>query len=229
MISLLLAAAVCISAAPSRPVVYMCPKVSAPPTVNGLLDDDAWKNAPEVSFIHSEDGAPVTRQTTAKMCWDDKNLYVSFNSIDPVIWSTMTKRDDALYTEDVVEVFLNPTCDLTHYYEFEFSPKNTILDLSVIYDNLKHSFKGNFPWNCDGIQSAIDQKANVGWTTEVAIPFASMNRTTPKPGERWRGNIYRIDYEPKPAEYQAWSPTLKNPASFHVPERFGTIFFTNAE
>jgi len=61
---------------------------------------------------------------------------------------------------------------------------------------------------------------------EYAIPFKGLATFTPKPGQRWRLNLYRIDLTPEPKEFQAWSPTLHVPAAFHIPERFGTVFFT---
>jgi hypothetical protein len=64
-----------------------------------------------------------------------------------------------------------------------------------------------------------------GWSAEYAMPFSAFGRSAPKPGERWRMNLYRIDLTPEPAEFQAWSPTLCTPAAFHIPERFGTVFF----
>ena len=223
--SFVLAAAVCISAnCTAQPAVYSCQKVCVPPVIDGKLDDAAWKNAQEITFLNTTDGSAATRKTTAKMCWDDKNIYIAYDMEDQCVWSTLTKRDDALYTEDVAEVFLNPSCDLTNYYEMEFSPKNVQFDSLIHYNNVKHSFSGDVSWTCVGLQSAVNV-CDGKWTVEAAIPFESLNRQTPKPGERWRGNLYRIDYKPEPAEFQAWSPTLKKPAAFHVPDKFGTIFF----
>ena len=78
------------------------------------------------------------------------------------------------------------------------------------------------------VDGTLDNRDDIdrGWTVELAIPFRSLGRCTPEPGEEWRGNLYRIDRFPPPMEFQAWSPTLRDPANFHVPAHFGTILFT---
>jgi hypothetical protein len=68
-----------------------------------------------------------------------------------------------------------------------------------------------------------DPSTHQGWTAEIAIPFASLGVPTPKSGDTWRGNLYRIDYKPEPAEFQAWSPPMIR--NFHTTSRFGNIVF----
>ena len=45
-------------------------------------------------------GAPVDQNTEAKLLWDDKFLYVAFEIADADIWSSLTKRDDKLWTQE---------------------------------------------------------------------------------------------------------------------------------
>lgn len=226
-----------VRAADSPPPVYSAPRVAVPPVIDGRLDDEAWKTAPELGFVLSTTGEPVTKATKARMCWDDTHLYICWQSVDTDIWGTMTQRDDPIYREEVVEAFIDPDCDLLTYFEFNVSPRNVVFDAYIENpDGFNPSDGTDFGWNCEGIRSGVcidgtlDDRTDTdrGWTAELAIPFASLGRQTPRPGERWRGNLYRIDLDPKPAEFQAWSPTLCTPPRFHVPARFGTIFFTAA-
>jgi hypothetical protein len=232
------ALAVCLpKSGEGSPPVYNCPKVAVPPVIDGKLDDDAWKRAPEVTFVLCTTGEPITKSTRARMCWDNECLYIAYECADTDIWGTMTKRDDPVFQEEVVEAFIDPDCDLRYYYEFNVSPRNVIFDAFISNpDGMNPDDKTQFGWNCDGVRSAVvvdgtlDDRTDTdrGWTCELAIPFAGLERKTPKPGERWRANLYRIDLTPKPAEFQAWSPTLCTPPRFHVPSRFGTIFFSAA-
>ena len=48
---------------------------------------------------------------------------------------------------------------------------------------------------------------------------------TPKAGDVWLGNILRCVGRDPTRGYLAWSPTLTEEASFHVPERFGEFEF----
>lgn len=215
--------------------VYKCPRVSIPPTIDGSLGDPAWQIAPPVTLVRSETGKPATKKTTARMCWDDTNLYVAFTGEDADVFGTYTKHDDPVYNEEVYEIFLCPTCDLNCYYELNVSPRNVAFD--AIQRNTKAPNPGpgsTSSWDCKGLRTAVNVNGTVdcrtdtdtGWSAEFSIPFAALKRSTPKPGERWRANLYRIDLSPKPVEFQAWSPTLVKPAAFHVPTRFGTVFFT---
>lgn len=224
-------------AAEPVPPVYSCPRAAVAPMIDGRLDDAVWKSAPEVTLVLSATGEPATKNTKVRMCWDDRFLYIAFECVDADIWGTMTKRDDLIYREEVVEAFLDPDCDLVRYYEFNVNPRNVIFDAYIVNpDGLNPGEGTAFGWNCEGVRSGVvvdgtlDDRIDTdrGWTCELAIPFAGLGRQTPRPGERWRANLYRIDLTPEPAEFQAWSPTLYHPPRFHVPRRFGTIFFTEA-
>lgn len=219
-------------------VVYTCPKVSPAPAIDGVLDDEAWARCPVVTLVDAQTGGPVTRKTTARMCWDDEYLYVGFECEDTDIWGTLTNRDDLIFQEEVVEVFIAPGGDLVRYLEFNVSPRNVVFDAFIVNpDGMNPNEETSFGWNCEGIRTAVavdgtlDDRTDTdrGWTAEIAIPFAGLDRPSPRPGERWRLNLYRIDLTPPPAEFQAWSPTLCTPARFHVPDRFGTVFFSAAE
>lgn len=213
--------------------VYRCPKVCAPPVIDGRLDDAAWKLAPTIELVLSETGKPVTKKTIARMCWDDTNLYVGFEGEDEDVYGTYLKRDDPIYNEEVYEVFIAPDGDITRYYEFNVSPRNVVFDAMQFYVTRAFDTGSTAKWNCKGLRTGVFVDGTVdcrtdkdkGWSAEFAIPFASLGTSTPKPGARWRGNLYRIDLSPPPAEFQAWSPTFVVPAAFHVPKRFGTIFF----
>jgi hypothetical protein len=88
-------------------------------------------------------------------------------------------------------------------------------------------------WDCPGLTSAVllkgsldnRDKSDLWWSVEIAVPFAGLEVPTPKPGQEWRANFYRIDYT-TPVEFSAWSPTLANPANYHLPSRFGHLLFT---
>jgi hypothetical protein len=221
--------------AADRQPVYDCPKVQKAPVIDGVLDDEAWKKAPVVTLLLAVTGEKATKDTKARMCWDDKALYVAFECADEDIWGNMYKRDDWIFREEVVEAFINPSCNLTHYFEFNVSPRNVIFDASIVNLTGSGPSEGtSYDWNCEGLRTAVvvdgtlDNRKDVdrSWTVEMAIPFASIGRATPKPAERWRLNLYRIERSPEPEEYQAWSPTLIHPPSFHIPSRFGTVFFS---
>ena len=130
-------------------------------------------------------------------------------------------RDDALWEEEVVEVFLDPFGDSLCYFEIEINPLNTVTDLFIrrTWTGLKRDLR----WNCEGLVTACGTLA-YGWVAAFQIPFASLGDCHPSRSPVWRVNFSRID-RPKdqPRELSAWSPTRVN--SFHVPGRFGFLRF----
>ncbi len=228
----------CLSADAAYPPVYVCPKVTSAPIIDGSLDDPAWARSPAISLVSAVDGNPITKTTTARMCWDDHCLYIAFECADTDIWGTYTKRDDEVFLEEVVEAFIDPDRDLVRYFEINVSPRNTVFDALIVNPDGWSPGEGtDHAWNCEGLLTAVkvdgtlDDRTDIdrGWTAELAVPFSGLGVETPRPGKHWRLNLYRIDLDPEPAEFQAWSPTMADPARFHVPSRFGTVLFSNAE
>lgn len=215
---------------------YPCRRALQPPVIDGILDDPAWATAqPLFLDLSSGSGAPE-RPTQVRACWDQVNLYVAFICQDPDIWGNYLRRDDPIYEEEVVEVFLCPSGDLSTYFEFEVSPRNVQFDALIFNPegNLSSS-KADLSWDCLGWESAVRVEGTLAdrtdidqvWTVEMAIPFASLSgapHLPPLPGEEWKANFYRIDQTPTP-EYSAWSLTFRSPPDFHVPSRFGRLIF----
>jgi hypothetical protein len=185
----------------------------------------------------------ILNPTTLRVYWNASHICVAFLCVDQDIWGTYTERDDPLYDEEVVEVFFSPTGDVRHYYEFEVSPRNAIFDARVYSPDLhRGTMQVDTSWDCPGLQTAVKVHGTVHheppdtrrltpnttcgwWMVEMAIPFAAFPEVSPpEPGDVWRANFYRID-RADPPEFTAWSPTLEQPANFHVPERFGHLVF----
>lgn len=144
-----------------------------------------------------------------------------FCAIDAEPWATLTQRNAPLYTEEVVEVFLDPVGDLGSYFELEINPLGTVLDL-LVRRNARGLLK-DFRWQCEGLRTHV-VRTDAGWNAELAIPWPAISDSAPTSAAVWRGNFTRID-RPRdvPRELSAWSPTGR--ALFHVPERFGTLEF----
>ena len=56
--------------------------------------------------------------------------------------------------------------------------------------------------------------------------IATAPNRPPRPGDRWRMNLFRVDRRPEVAEL-AWSPTLQD--DFHILRRFGELVFADRE
>src|SRR5713101_1992959 len=99
--------------------------------IDGLLAEPDWDRAEKAGpFLRSLDGKPCSAATEARLLWDDANLYVAFLAEDPNVASPFTRDDDKLYNSNVVEIFLNPSGDSSHYDEIEVAPTNALFDAS---------------------------------------------------------------------------------------------------
>ncbi|WP_224367341.1 carbohydrate-binding family 9-like protein [Hyalangium versicolor] len=209
---------------------YKAHRAKKPPVIDGSLDDEAWKEATSVVLHGSFDGRPVALRTEARLAYDDTNLYVSFDAADPDIWGTLLKRDDPIYNEEVVEVFLDANADGRTYNELQVSPHNVIFD--AYFPARRQGMDTG--WD-SGMKTAVkvfgtldnpsDQDER--WTVEMQIPFAKLAEVPnvpPKQGDRWRFNMYRLEHlNRKQIEGQSFSPVFVG--DFHALPRFGWLTF----
>ena len=221
-----------------------CMKIDRDIVLSGKLDDPLWAQAEVVPLVGANDGKPMRFAATARMLYNDRYLYVGFTCEDTYIWGTYLKQDDPLYMEEVVEIFISPTGLLRNYYEIEVNPLNTFTDSVVLNgrprDNSRwENFHNLFAYNMQGLltRTHVDGELNKpgagkSWSVEVAIPFAALigpETATPKPGAKWRMNLFRVDVPEKDqVEFYAWSPIME-PNDLHRPWRFGTVVFSEAK
>lgn len=191
----MLASSLVLEAQPVRLPVYGARHTATPVQIDGVLDDAAWVFSPrvgEMRLIHAPDRRPVY-PTEAAVTWDDTFLYVAFACTDPAPWARHTNRDDRLWEEEVVEVFLDPDGDGRHYAEFEVSPTNVVVDLMIPAP--KEGGPDTRAWNAEGLQTAVKTHAT-GWVAEIAIPWRALAAagvsTAPAAGAEWRVGLYRI-------------------------------------
>jgi hypothetical protein len=211
--------------------VYEVTQTRMPIKVDGKLKEEAWMKAPSVGdFVNNSDGSKSSYKTEAKLLYDENFLYFAFRCADDNIWSTLKRRDEHLWEEEVVEVFLQADSRQPSYIELEVNPLGTMLDIYLLGIRQPLHYES---WNSEKLRWAVqvfgtvDGKAGDDyWTCEIALPMEDVvtaSRHPPQPGDRWRMNLYRAEHLPNVA-LLAWSPTLEN--DFHLPKRFGEIVFT---
>jgi hypothetical protein len=209
---------------------YRMARAKKPPVIDGVLDDEAWKEAAPAVLRGSFDGRPVALRTEARLTYDDANLYVSFDAEDPDIWGTLFKRDDPIYEQEVVEIFLDANADGRTYNELQVSPHNVIFD--AYFPARRQGMDTS--WD-SGMKTAVKVKGTIDnpsdrderWTVELQIPIARLAEVPnvpPKKGDRWRFNLYRLEHLGRSSvEGQSFSPVFVG--DFHALPRFGWLIF----
>ncbi|HKJ66925.1 MAG TPA: carbohydrate-binding family 9-like protein [bacterium] len=209
---------------------YHVRKVEQPVPVEGSLAQEPWTDAEAMELLDCVTGELPRMSTYCKLLWDNDCLYAGYQVEDEKVVSTYTERDEPLYEEDVVELFLAPASGLKYYYEFNFSPKNVVLDAIVLNDDGRAGVgRGDLmtltQWDCRSLHVNARLKDR-GWVVTAAIPFAQLHfaeNRPPQPGDIWRANLCRIEYGGSETEYSAWSPP--EILDFHTTEKFGEIVF----
>src|SRR5262249_39885251 len=211
---------------------YKVARVMSELKIDGQLNERAWADtAPVGSFLNNRDGSVNKLITEARVLYDDQYIYFAFRAVDRNIWATMKRRDDHLWLEEVVEVFLQANQTIPNYIELEVNPLGTMLDIYLLDTRKPLHYES---WNSEKLQWAVHVDGTVDgkdgdreWTCEIALPLediATAAHIPPQPGDRWRMNLYRVERKPEDAEL-AWSPTLQD--DFHVLPRLGEIVFTD--
>lgn len=198
----------------------------------GFSIEEPWAAPEQCRSVHlrrATDGGTPRLATSVTAYFDDSHLTILFSAADDAIVATHAAHDAPLYEEDVVEAFLAPD-DPTGYFELEVSPRGTTFDARIESpDGVRETMRTDLGWTCDGLVAAVRKlflpDGSIAVDTVLRIPFASLAHATPRAGEAWRANFFRIDRHPAGDEYSAWQPTLLEPADFHVVRAFGTLAF----
>jgi len=227
---------------------YTCYKAVDEVKLDGVLSEQSWKKAESTGNFQIFTGLELSPlKTTAKMVWDEEKLYIAFECEDPDLYSTFKNKDEALYNEDVVEVFVSEmSLNRDNFVEYEVSVLGTLFDCYLIVP-----YAGIMDW-ASPFEAGVKAVGTVnkpgdkdtGYTVEMAIPFTDFyvrkpwnkedwKDLTPKDGGTIRLNLYRIDYSTpkelgKPGTkpvFITWSPTITG--AFHRPHRFGILTFAD--
>jgi hypothetical protein len=181
-----------------------------------------WQGCPAHPLRSVLDGAPPRQGTIVKSAWSADEWRILFEVADTDVRATLTERGAPLYEEEVVELFVDPIGDLECYFEIEVNPLNAVLE--VVLRRNRSGYTKDFAWRCDDLRTAV-RRHEAGWSAELAIPFRNLTAEAPRVGTLWRANFCRIDRPPGvERELTAWSPPGR--ASFHTPDRFGILEFT---
>ncbi len=180
-------------------------------------------------FILADGSGPAEQQTVARVCYDSRALYVRFDCDDRDIWGTFYRRDQPIYAEEVVELFIGVgEEDPVRYYEFEISPNAALFDAEIYNPTpQRRDMVVDVVWNCREIKWHAERRDDDQlWWAMLAIPWDAIKPSGPMP-PRWRANFCRIERpHDGPPEFSSWSPTKTEPADFHKPAFFGTLELT---
>ena len=195
--------------------------------------EDPWAFPPAcqpVRMRRATDGATPRLATSLAVYFDDQYLTVLYAAADDLVVAALLEHDAPLYEEDVVEAFLAPET-MRRYFELEANPRGTTFDALIDSpDGIRATMRADRAWDCEGlfvaVRKVVESDGAMSIDIVLRVPFAGLGRATPRDGELWRANFFRIDRHPRRGdEFSAWQPTMKTPPDFHVASAFGFLSF----
>ena len=190
-------------AASSANLELYIPRVKTAPEIDGKLDDAAWLNASIkggkfVVDVNDAGSVLTPYPRVGYVCYDDNAIYFGVTVFAP----DATKLEGSMsswWDNDEVEVFLDP------------NQKGNDIQFGVTAGGFVSS---------DAIQAA-SSKDGIRWVVEIAVPWAAVNASAPKAGDKWGVNIcgHQVAYD---SQWLAYNCTF---GGFHNPSKSATGIF----
>src|SRR5262245_44451858 len=173
---------------PGPRLIATATKVSEPPAIDGLLNEDMWQGAtPLGGFVQAEplEGMPGSENTEVRLLYDDEAIYVgvTLHDRDPsLIVTTETRRDADLEDMDSFQMIFDTFHDRQNGFVFGTNVAGVQYDAQV-------RDQGEQERNWDGsweVQTSLSPNA---WMAEFRIPLRTL-RYGPAP-QIWGVNFHR--------------------------------------
>ncbi len=144
------------------------PLVPAPPALDGVLDDAAWRGAAVITTL-CEAGASgeATERHRVTLARDGTWLYAGFRVEHPVqdrTPPTFWRHDEDLQRQDNVQVSFDPGRPDGAYYQFLLSPANVRAEWRMAGGRRERE-GWDIPWR------SAARADDAGWSAELALPL----------------------------------------------------------
>lgn len=193
------------------PKIYIANSITNNIKIDGILNDDAWLDAPWSQLFQDIEGnlkPPPERDTKIKMLWNEEYLYVGALMTEDHLWYTLTQKDDIMFHDDDFEIFIDPDGDGHNYIEIEINEYNAVWDLFLMFPyRIRNKHNHLMNWEAKGFESAVHLEGSVNdpsdidkyWSLEMAIPLDiikpfTKSKSRPVNGDYWRINFSRVDW-----------------------------------
>jgi len=186
--------------------------VRTPPRIDGILDDEAWKQAVpigELTQVEPGFGIAPTEGSDIRFAHDADNLYMMIRCYDSEpdrIITTTRERDGLLEVDDRVEIVFDTFHDRRNAFFFQINAGGSKGDALITNNGANF----NKPW--DGLWDGVARIDDQGWCAELALPFKTLNFAEGQ--ETWGFNIER--YIGRKREQDRWGNVSRDYRLFNI-------------
>jgi hypothetical protein len=181
------------------------PKSTAPPVIDGVLNDPIWQEAAVFGdFIQTQPGDNVApkHHTDFLMAYDSKNIYFAFRAKQDrnTIRATVARRDN-IWNDDYFILYMDTFNDKRQAYALGWNP------LGIQADGTMTEGRGE-DYSVDIIMESKGVVTEDGFNIEVAIPFKSLRYEAGK-NKNWGLHVFRrVKYNNN--ELDSWMPNNRS-------------------
>jgi hypothetical protein len=189
--------------------------------IDGKLDEAAWGKAPEQTGfekvgLRERVPIPADVQTSFRVLSDRDRIYFGIRCLEPRMEALTVhaadQHDAAMWSDDDVELFIDPVGDRNEYYQLAINSRGTQVDLYCIE-------RGNTQKAYSAVWQAAAFRGDGFWSVEVALPFGALfHRASVDWSQNWAFSLSRTR-TPEPRYYSQFSPGNR----YHDVDSFGTL------
>lgn len=168
---------------------FVATRISVPPVIDGVLNDDCWENIGEWSgtFVQQQpdEGSPETEETHLKILYDNHFVYVAFRLYDSEpekINRWLAPRDQI--KGDAVGIIFDSYADKRTGFAFALTAGGTKADF--ICSNTSND---DYTWNA--VWEGRTSYDNKGWYAEFKIPLSQL-RYSGETEQAWGFHALRL-------------------------------------
>ncbi len=181
------------------------------------------------SFLWEKDGYSRPESYAAMFGVEGEGIYALLWSFEDNVRCECTKRDDPVYTDSCLELFLMPVEGDSRYINFEVNKNGVYLSQIGTCREDRRFIKEftNLEPKISPIE--IEENGKTAWGCEIFLPesfISELYQTEFSVKEcSIKGNFYKCADSAKAPHYAAHFPVKTINPDFHRPEFFGDIIF----
>jgi hypothetical protein len=174
------------------------------PTIDGMLDDPAWRTAAWFEeFVQSvpDVGQPATERSATAFLFDERHIYVAVRCDDSApgsIRALKLRHRDEPQTDDHVEVIFDTYQDQIRGTVFIVNP------LGAKEEGLVNGYQ-RYTWDWNEVWEVRTRVTERGWQAEFRIPLRIL-RYRAAADQRWGVNVKRVVRRKQEESYLAMVP-----------------------
>jgi len=183
--------------------------------VDGALDEPGWKTAEYVTGFIRTGTKRAEQQTYVRLLYDADHLYLGIEAEEPQtdqLQVDFRERDSKVWSDDSIEVFIDPDGAGARYYHLAVNPAAAIYDADC---KAGAAFDTKLNADLGAAAARLDDR----WVVELRLRAKSIGAAI-RDGGQWKVNVARSRKAAGAREHSTWFD-----GAYHQPSSFRNVVF----